>query len=285
MEGRVAPFGPSPIEVAERLQQAPPPDVVSGCQPGCWTLKRVQQAIAGLRDYSLSGIWRILQRACLSWRPGRPQRFSPDPDYTNKEARLLHVLQAAGADSSQVVLFLDEMGFYRWPEAGRDWVPDQPIPTLTRTCADNNRQWRILGVLNACTGQVNYLDNYIVGRRVLASFYPLIDQLYPQAEHIYVVQDNWSIHLHPDVLAVLSTYPRLQPVWLPTYAHWLNPIEKLWRWLRLDVLHLHRSAGDWNFLLHQVHTFLDQFAQGSPALLRYVGLLGEGKLASAIRHA
>jgi len=32
-----------------------------------------------------------------------------------------------------------------------------------------------------------------------------------------------------------------------------------------------------------VNAFLTQFASGSHALLRYVGLLGEGKLARALR--
>lgn len=112
-----------------------------------------------------------------------------------------------------------------------------------------------------------------------------IDQLYPHAEQIYLVQDNWLIHRHPEVLAVLERLPRLEIVWLPTYAHWLNPIEKLWRWLRQDVLRLHRWAADWDTLLRQVYAFLDQLAQASPALLRYVGWLGDGKLAAAIRRA
>ena len=60
-----------------------------------------------------------------------------------------------------------------------------------------------------------------------------------------MIQDNWSIHTHADVLAALERWPRIEPVWLPTYAPWLNPIEKLWRWLRQDVLKLHRLAGDW----------------------------------------
>jgi hypothetical protein len=75
----------------------------------------------------------------------------------------------------------------------------------------------------------------------------------------------------------------VEPVWLPTYAPWLNPIEKLWRWLRQDVLKLHRQASDWPGLRQRVRAFLDQFASGSLALLQYVGLAGEGKLAQALR--
>ena len=95
---------------------------------------------------------------------------------------------------------------------------------------------------------------------------------------MYVIQDNWSIHSHPDVLATLETLPRLEPVWLPTYAPWLNPIEKLWRWLKQ-----HRLAADWPALRQRVTAFLAQFAAGSDALLQYVGLLGDGKLAQACR--
>lgn len=51
--------------------------------------------------------------------------------------------------------------------------------------------------------------------------------------------------------------------WPASYAPWLNPIEKLWRWLRQDVLKLHRSAGNWPRLRQQVNSFLDQFATGS----------------------
>jgi transposase len=85
------------------------------------------------------------------------------------------------------------------------------------------------------------------------------------------------------VLATVAALPRLEAVWLPTYAPWLNPIEKVWRWLRQDVLKLHRLASTWLGLRQRVRAFLTQFAAGSTELLRYVGLLGEGKLAQAIR--
>ncbi|MGQ9628202.1 MAG: transposase [Anaerolineae bacterium] len=39
---------------------------------------------------------------------------------------------------------------------------------------------------------------------------------------------------------------------LPTYASWFNPIEKLWRWLKQDVLHLHRLNEDWQALIQRV---------------------------------
>ena len=79
--------------------------------------------------------------------------------------------------------------------------------------------------------------------------------------------------------------PRIEPVWLPTYAPWLNPIEKLWRLKREQVLTLHRLAGDWQALRERVNAFLSQFAEAAEALLHYVGLQGKGKLAQALRDS
>lgn len=71
--------------------------------------------------------------------------------------------------------------------------------------------------------------------------------------------------------------------WLPVTAYWLNPIDKLWRKLHQEVLHLHRVADDWKGLVQAIRTFLDQFATGLQQLLHYVGLLGDGRLARARR--
>ena len=111
--------------------------------------------------------------------------------------------------------------------------------------AGNNQQWRTIGALNALTGQVNYLDGYIVGRQQVIAFYTQLNRAYPTVDLLYVIQDNWNIHTHPDVMTALAKYPRIKPVWLPTYAPWLNPIEKLWRWVRQDILKMHRWVEDW----------------------------------------
>ena len=173
-------------------------------------------------------------------------------------------------------------------------VPDQGARTRSQLAltwgveptvaprAGNHQQWRTIGALNARTGQVNYLDGYIVGRQQVIQFYSHLDRAYPEVDLIYVIQDNWNIHTHPDVLTALDDYPRIKPVWLPTYAPWLTPIEKLWRWLRQDVLKMHRWVEDWPRVKQRVHDFLAQFAHGSSALLRSVGLIGKGQLATVI---
>lgn len=267
----------------ETLRQGPPPHE-AGIPRGRWSLASIRAAVPRLQDYSLSGVWRLLRRYRLKLRTASVQQYSPDPEYEPKLEHLLSCLREASQQPEQtVVLFLDEMGYYCWPEATQVWAEMAPVsrPVADRQQA-KQQQWRLIGVLNALTGQVDYLDGYIVGRAKVSQMYEHLVSRYAWARRIYVVQDNWSIHRHPEVLETLTKYPQLEPVWLPTYAPWLNPIEKLWRWLRQDVLKMHRLAADWAELRQQVNAFLDQFATGSPQLLRYVGLAGQGKLARAI---
>ena len=256
-----------------------------GPTPSRWTLRTIRATISPLKGYSLSGVWRVLQRYDLGLRSGRVQLYSPDAEYAVKVERLEECLaQAARAPKTHAVVFLDEMGFYRWPDPAPTWAgqPPAPAPQAERA-GTNNRQHRLIGVLNAVTGRVDYLDHYIVGRAKVIAMYERIAEVYAAYAQVYVAQDNWSIHHHADVEAALQQWPHIEPLWLPTYAPWLNPIEKLWRWLRQDVLKMHRLADDFATLQQRVRDFLNQFANGSQTLLHYVGLRGDGRLARALR--
>lgn len=83
---------------------------------------------------------------------------------------------------------------------------------------------------------------------------------------------------------MVASLPRLEIVWLPTSAPWLNPIETLWRKLRQEVLRQHRLAGDGDGLLARVRACFAQFTHGAETLLTAVGLRGEGLLAQAMHH-
>jgi transposase len=251
----------------------------SGPGPSRWTLRTIGVSVEWLTGYTLSGVWRVRQACGLGVHASCARLFSPDPDYHRKVGRLHRCLRAAARHPDTVVaLFLDEFGYQRWPEVAPTWGLEAAVAQR----AGNNQQWRTIGALNALTGQVNYLDGSSVGRQQVSAFSAQLERAYPAADLLYVIQDNWNIHTHPDVLTALECYPRIKPVWLPTSAPWLNPIEKLWRWLRQDVLKMHRWVEDWPQVKQRVHDFLDQFAHGSPDLLRYVGLMGKGKLAAVL---
>lgn len=261
-----------------------------------WTLEALRDGVPSYWEYSLSGVWRILARHKLRWKRGRDHVRSPDPDYQAKlaqvEARRAEVLvHPAGA----VLLYLDEVTYYRQPSLSFGYAAARSTEPRAERSLKSNTTTRVIAALNAQTGQVVALQARQIGVAELVRFYRQLVAAYP-GRQIYLVLDNWPVHFHPDVLVALerqtTPFPLLTPpswptepspqavpldlpiqlVPLPTYAPWANPVEKLWRWLKQDVLHLHRHADDLPTLRALVLDFLHQFERESPDLLRYVGL-------------
>jgi transposase len=235
----------------------------------------VRRALSWLQGYSDAGIYKVLKRLGFSRKQAINFIHSPDPDYRAKWQAVLRAYSEALAHPQEVLLlFLDELTYYRRPSKAPAYHPTGATQPRTREVAGPNTQTRLVAVLNALTGQVTYLQRSKIGAEALALFYAQIRLAYPEATKIYVAQDNWPVHKLDLVYQALQLQ-RVTPLFLPTYASWLNPIEKLWRWLKQDVLHLHRLASQLQELRQQVLAFLDQFKNGSDDLLRYVGLLSE----------
>jgi transposase len=276
-------------EVEERLRQPPTAAVQSSpvaspaVGPWRYRLEEVRTSFEWLADYSLSGVWRMLDRLGIGWKRGYINYWSPDPQYRAKVRFIEKCLKIVAADPQQnVAIFVDEMSYHRWPSAAPDWWPRGKTAPRAEHGSCNNQQWRVIGGLNAYTGQVSYLQNYIVGREQVTLFHQQLYRQYRKMDNLFVIEDNWNVHTHPEVQAAIAKLPNVTMAWLPTYACWLNPIEKLWKWLRQTILHRHRLWDQWPELKHRVAGFFDQFRDGSEALLYYVGLLGDGRFANIL---
>lgn len=296
------PQHPTPEAAQEEVQHLVQRDPRACAQSETrWTLTTIRQACDWLHGYSLPGVHQILDRLNVVWKRARAVIRSPDPNYEGKLADCADLLARVRERSARlVVLYLDEVTVERQPTLANAYAQrggDQPRAQLSQR---DNTLTRLVGALNAVSGQVTYRRASKITMSTLVQLYQDVRAVYPAAERIYVIQDNWPIHTHPDVLVALepqttrwpfyrpSNWPKepreaarkrwghlqlpIQIVPLPTYASWCNPIEKLWRKLRQEVTHLHRWAGDVPRLREEVERFLDQFATGSTDLLRYVGL-------------
>jgi hypothetical protein len=268
-----------------------------------WTLAKIHQVCDWLRTTTPAGLCRLLKRLHVSRKRGRDHIHSPDPDYLTKLASIavwVHCGQIS-ASGRIVTLYLDELTYYRQPTLAPAYTErgcgHQPYAERS---VRSNTATRILGALNVRDGRVFYHQGSRIRLADIVTFYRTLVTAYPQAARLYVIQDNWPQHFHPDVLVALepqqcrwpyyrppswSDTPSAEAVrrWgklrlpiqalpLPTYAPWENPIEKLWRKLKQNELHLHRLADHLEELRARVVGFLDQYAGGSDALLDYVGL-------------
>ena len=247
-----------------------------------------------------SGLSRLLDRLHISYQRGRDYVHSPDPDYLGKRDYLQQTMaEALRSGGRHVFLFLDELTYYRQPTLSYGYEEHKCQP-LARRAYGSNADTRVLAALNAMDGRVHSWQGTVISVPRLVRFYQGLCQDYQAAVRISIGEDNWPVHFHPDVLVALepqeSPWPLyLPPNWptqpseaairkwghlqlpiqlvpLPTYASWLNPIEKLWRKGKQEVLHLHRLADRLDELRQRFARFLSEFAWGSMELLRYVGL-------------
>ncbi|MFN8516233.1 MAG: IS630 family transposase, partial [Chloroflexia bacterium] len=219
---------------------------------------------------SASGLGRALRRLKVGRQRGRLRLHSPDPEYREKSWDIRHACSLALAPPRPpVVLYGDEFSLYRQPTLGPAYAPAGHGLAAPLSCRSNT-YYRYAGALDVATGQLTWLGRSKMGVANLRRFLARIRAAYP-GRPISLVWDNWPVHRHPDVLATADTLG-IELLWLPTYAPWLNPIEKLWRWLSEDLLRHHTRADRFPDLQRQVAAWLDQFAAPSPALLRYTGL-------------
>ena len=206
---------------------------------------------------TIQGIWGVLQRLEISYKRTRLHVHSPDIVYQEKVDLVLKSISFY-IPNRQVVLFQDECTLYSKASQSYDYelVRYEPKAELGWSYT---QKFRVIATLDIYTGKVVYLLRSKIGIPTLINFYKHLTEVYKN-QKIYLIQDNWPIHWHPSVQAALAKedqqfcqYPiklpiswkdvkpkkkyigmnlNIQPVYLPTYASWLNPIEKLWRWLK-----------------------------------------------------
>jgi putative transposase len=184
------------------------------------------------------------------------------------------VAEARARPAEVALLYADEKTVHRQPAAADAWGErgrggaHQPRATLSHR---SNTKLRLAGALDAVGGRVVSLARSKAGVREMCELLRQARAAYPSHGRVVVAWDNWPIHSHPKVLAAAAEH-RVELLFLPTYAPWTNPIEKLWGWLQRDVLTMHRLADQWDSLKQRVLEFLARFDGPSPDLLRMVGL-------------
>lgn len=267
----VALFPPEFAEdLKDRLHQTPEN---FGTERTRWTLSLIKEKTPELAVKTVQGAWKILKRLGICYKQGRNHVHSPDPEYEQKKRRIDKVVALARKYPGRaIVLFGDEMGYKRQPEPAKCWHEKGNSQPPAYESSEPNYKSRLLACLDITDGRVIRRRGPKMGIIELKRLMRQIRKAYPDARKIFLIWDNWPLHKHEAVLEQAAIYG-IDLVFLPTYAPWLNPVEKLWRKLRQEVIYMHRLADDWPALRKRVSHFFDQYKDGSMELLRYVGQL------------
>ncbi len=244
--------------------------------PWRWTLALARWLCPELQHLRTdSGASRFLRGCSVSWKVARAHLISPDLEYTAKCEAIRTALERAREEPRTVrLLFCDETTFYRRPAPGRTWSRSgsggRRQPTFAQAPGSNSKR-RIIGALDAEDGRLTTLTRSSLPVPALIRFLRLLRKEYGPECNLIVVWDNWPPHHHDDVRAAAAEL-NIQLLYTPTYAPWTNPIEKVWKQVKDDVLRLHRLSFAWGELTRLVDRYLQPLNHPNPALLQYVGL-------------
>lgn len=212
--------------------QAGQPPTVYGYLQAVWTVGLLVWHLTerfGVR-VSAATMRRALAAVHFTWhRPKLTPARRPDPQRAEKEARLQTVL----ADPDAILIAEDECDMCLLAVVRAMW---QRVKTQVRLpTPGQNAKLAVFGALNLRTGEWHY---QICARKRSADFIRFLSLLLTiyVSGTIYVIVDNASIHHSQMVVTWLTTHPRVQVVYLPTYSgHQLNPVEKVWWHLKRHV--------------------------------------------------
>jgi transposase len=160
----------------------------------------------------------------------RPQHPNRDP--VARQA-FLEMLSQLDADSNNEIYFCDEAGFEGDPRPRAKWVKRGSKPACQRT--GSHLRMSVIGAVAPKSGE---LISLIVPQTDTGVFQIFLDEFVKSTQHknsqgkkIIMILDNASWHKSTKLNWHHST-----PVYLPPYSPDFNPIERLWREIKLNWL-------------------------------------------------
>lgn len=207
----------------------------------------------------------------LGFRPQRPRYklVEADPEAKKKAKRQIKKWVKEAEQNEDLVLFVeDEMTAQlrptlRWMWARKGEQPEVPI-------RDVHEERTLFGASNPLNGKTHY---HVGKGRTKEEFLSLLKQLdrsYPPEKELVLMLDNASAHKAKMVTKFLQKAERITLVFLPPYCPDINPIERLWKWVREKVTHNYPFQS-MNELIEAIRNAFRYF---SNAKERVVSLLG-----------
>lgn len=216
-----------------------------------WSTRQMAKR-AGVSQSSVSRIWRAFQL-----KPHRSSTFtlSPDSFFVEKVRDIVGLYMSPPEHA--VVLCLDEKPQIQALERSQPVLPmvlgkaERYTHTYVRNGTTN-----LFAALNVATGKV--IGECFPRKRAaeFRRFLTTVDEQIPEQVEAHVVVDNSSIHTAPTIRRWLKRHPRFRMHFTPTYASWLNLVERWFAKLTNEALR-RGSHGSTDELRRAIGAYLE----------------------------
>ena len=183
-------------------------------------------------SFSESGVYSLLRRLGFSWKSSRPQHEKNDPAAVAHWKRetlpnKYKEVRQKYPDKKVELWFQDEMRFGEKTPQSRRWsrksVDTRQIKQL------GFRNTHIYGAVNPCSGERVGLVYPGCNSDVMSIHLDLVSQQLGGDRHAILVLDCAGWHESSKQIIVP---PNITLLSLPSYSPELNPVERLWRWVK-----------------------------------------------------
>lgn len=252
----------------------------AGFLAACWRSPMIQDLIVKRfgQFYSVQYISQLLRNLGLSFQKARFTSDHHDPEKRKEWLATTwpRILKLA-REKNALILFGDEASFPQWGTLTYTWAPRGQQPTVP-TCGIR-KSYKVLGLIDYFTGR--FLAKGHVGRLNSESYEAFLrDAMNATDQHLIIIQDGARYHTSKAMASFFAVNSdRLTVFQLPSYSPDYNPIEKLWKEIKKDGVHLHYFPT-FDSLLVQVDAILDEFKMKPSKVLSLFGLYQELKAAA-----
>jgi transposase len=182
--------------------------------------------------------------ALIKARRGKPRPTVRCPWHPAVKTRRLNAIArlVASLPRGEVAVYEDEVDIHLNPKIGLDWMGLGQQKEVA-TPGQNVKRY-LAGALDARTGAVHWVE---AAKKDAWLFFDLLKRLtvvYPRAQVIHVILDNYRIHKsHIIAIALAHFARRVRLHFFPPYCPEHNRIERLWQDLHAQVTRNHQCPG------------------------------------------
>jgi transposase len=213
-----------------------------------WTVKKLRRYL--LEAFGLGAcrntIRRILKQARMSWKKIKKLLGKANPDNRAAHVEQLTGLYEGVCKGEIILVYVDEAHFHRDMDPGYAWGRIGKRLWRRSGCAKLSERLNCYGAYDFSNGEcMLWQDGWCDGERTVKFLQQLQRWRAGKAAGVVVIWDNAPCHTAKVVKAEAARLG-IELIYLPGYSPDLNPIERLWDWMRQEVTrgHCHQSVAE-----------------------------------------
>jgi hypothetical protein len=226
---------PQAQQIAEVVETSRP--VEHGLPGHGWTLKKLKQWVSQTfgRRAGRNSIRRVLRRAGLTWKKVKKRLGKAKPEKRAAHVDQLRTLFAGVCAGAVTLVYVDEVHIHRDLDLGSTWGRKGQRLWRTSDCPKRSDRMNAYGADDFTHGEcLLWQDDWCAGAKAVQFLRERARWRAGTTGRLVLVWDNAPCHVAKVVKAEAARLG-IEVVNLPGYSPDLNPIERLWDWMREDV--------------------------------------------------